>query len=199
MSSLAPGHPARQGTPTGPWQQTHGLSPGQELLAEATPAARGSEAPLAAPVLSTRLCGPPGRRRGRSVVWRVRDVVGLVVWLAGGGVGGRREGSGGDAEGWQPAGVLLGLSLIGCEASLKAVGVGEKRGGRRRKERDPLSISPENREGTAVLWLADCLVGVLSAFPTQSPFSFKVVFPGGCRHSCTQVKKLRHRPGNHWY
>lgn len=125
MSSLAPGHSARQGTPAGPWQQTHGLSPGQELLAEAAPAARGSEAhpgPFGRSCSQHSAVWPAGRRRGRSVVWCVRGVVGLVVWLAGGGVGGRREGRWGGAEGWQPAGVLLGPSLISYEASLKAVG-----------------------------------------------------------------------------
>lgn len=67
-SSLAHGHPARQGTRAGPWQQTQGLSPGQERLAEAAPAAGWSEArhsPSAAPVMVTRLCGVAGRRRGR--------------------------------------------------------------------------------------------------------------------------------------
>lgn len=74
-SSLAHGHPARQGTRTGPWQQTQGLSPGQELLAEAAPAAGWSEAhhsPLAAPVMDTRLCGVAGWWRGdRLDAWQV--------------------------------------------------------------------------------------------------------------------------------
>ena len=39
ISSLAHSHPAQQGTHAGPWQQTWGLSLGQELLAEAVPAA----------------------------------------------------------------------------------------------------------------------------------------------------------------
>lgn len=67
-SSLARGHPTRQGTRAGPWQQTQGLSPGQERLAEAAPAAGWSEArlsPSAAPVMVTRLCGVASRRRGR--------------------------------------------------------------------------------------------------------------------------------------
>ncbi|KAB0407026.1 hypothetical protein E2I00_016234, partial [Balaenoptera physalus] len=71
ISGLAHGHPARQGTRAGPWQQTWGLSQGQELLAEAGPAAP-SEAHPSPFGLSRYQHSAAGR--GRPAVWQASGV-----------------------------------------------------------------------------------------------------------------------------
>ena len=69
-SSLARGHPAQQGAPAGPWQQTRALSQGQEPLAEIAPAAQRSEAPHSPLGLSCYQ---------RSAAWCGRPVAGSSV------------------------------------------------------------------------------------------------------------------------
>ena len=71
ISGLAHGHPARQGTRAGPWQQTWGLSQGQELLAEAGPAAP-SEAHPSPFGLSRYQHSAVGH--GRPAVWQASGV-----------------------------------------------------------------------------------------------------------------------------
>lgn len=69
-SSLARRHPAQQGAPAGPWQQTRALSQGQEPLAEIAPAAQRSEAPHSPLGLSCYQ---------RSAAWCGRPVAGSSV------------------------------------------------------------------------------------------------------------------------